>query len=400
MTRTLSAPDISTAAVAEVRDRFPTDPAAQRAIDRKFTRRQGPGWSPIGLDELTAAVHGLIAGQADAGTNVELRNSRWLTGGASKIQMAFDLVTDEHPEPRKLLLRMDPPESLNATIKTSEFEILRGVADALPSPEVLWVDDEARHLPEPGLICGFVGGVTKPTLATTGQVSGLGTDFGPALRAPLGDQLVAGLAALHTIDPRSWGSDALTVPTVGTTERAGWQLNFERQLWTLDSLDVSPIMELAANWLARNLPIMDRVSVVHGDFRSGNFLFDENTATITAWLDWESAHLGDRHYDLAYCAQDLFGHYDETGETFLVSGLVPREEFFERYSEASGLTVDPERLRWYSIFCGFSATVKTLATSMRIAQLGRSHQDVLLARLEGTVPILLGQLGRRLQEVL
>lgn len=58
MTRTLSAPGISTATVAEVRDRFPTDPAAQRAIDRKFTRRQGPGWSPIGLDELTEALRG------------------------------------------------------------------------------------------------------------------------------------------------------------------------------------------------------------------------------------------------------------------------------------------------------------------------------------------------------
>ncbi len=387
-------------AVATVRDRYPTDGAGQLAIDRKYERRRGAGWSPVALEQLTTAVQALITAELGEGTEFEVINSRWLTGGASKIQMAFDLITDPDSEPRHLLLRMDPPESLNATIKASEFEVLRRVADVLPTPEVLWVDDEARHLPEPGLICGFAPGVTKPTATSSGQVSGLGTNFGPALRDSLGTQLIEHLAALHTVDPSSWTSPALPVPAPGTTQSAARRLNFDRQIWALDKLDASPIMELAGNWLARNLPVLDRVSVVHGDFRSGNFLFDESTTNITAWLDWESAHLGDRHYDLAYCSQDLFGHYDETGENFLVSGLVPRDEFFQRYEEASGLTVDPERMRWYSIFCGYSATVKTLATSMRIAQLGRSHQDVLLARLEGTVPILLGQLGRQLKEVI
>jgi aminoglycoside phosphotransferase (APT) family kinase protein len=40
---------------------------------------------------------------------------------------------------------------------------------------------------------------------------------------------------------------------------------------------------------------------VHGDYRSGNFLLDEGSGRITATLDWESGHLGDRHADLAYC---------------------------------------------------------------------------------------------------
>lgn len=400
MTHSFSHADLPTAEeISAVRDRFPTDPASQRAVDRKFARRQGPGWSPLTLDELTAAVRDLLTAEL-GGTDFQIRNPGWLTGGASKIQMAFDLVTADAPAPRHLLLRMDPPESLNATIKSSEFEILRAVSHTLPTPEVYWVDDDARHLPEPGLICGMVDGVTKPARATTGQVSGLGTNFGPELRKPLGDQLITHLAALHTMDPTSWGSEALTVPAVQTTQSASWQLNFERQLWALDRLDASPIMELAGNWLARNAPVLDTVSVVHGDFRSGNFLFDESSATVTAWLDWESAHLGDRHYDLAYCSQDLYGHYDETGEKFLVSGLVSREEFFSRYEEESNLPVDPDRLRWYMIFCGFAATVKTLATSMRIAQLGRSHQDVLLARLEGAVPILLRQLGLHLAEVI
>lgn len=33
-------------AVATVRDRYPTDGAGQLAIDRKYERRRGAGWSP------------------------------------------------------------------------------------------------------------------------------------------------------------------------------------------------------------------------------------------------------------------------------------------------------------------------------------------------------------------
>lgn len=396
MTHTL-AEDRSAERLDDIRRRFPTDPAGQRAIDRKYRRRQGPGWEPIALERLSAAVEDLLASQLECAFHI--RNPRWLTGGASKIQMAFELVT-ANQAPQCLLLRMDPPESLNATNKSSEFGILHRLAGTVAAPQALWVDNEAEYLPEPGLICTFVHGVTKPSKATTGQVSGLGTNFGTDLRAELGEQFIQTLATLHTVDASGWVSEELPGAPIGSTDNARWRLNFERQLWTLDRLETSPIMELAAHWLARNLPEMDRLSVVHGDYRSGNFLFDESTAEITAWLDWEAAHLGDRHLDLAYCSQDLFGHYDESSETFLVSGLVPRDEFFDRYEQASGLEVDTDRLRWYSIFCGFSATVKTLATSMRIAQLGRSHQDILLARLEGTVPILLGQLGRQLQEVL
>ncbi len=382
----------------QARTAFPTDAASQRAIDRKYERRRGPGWTPIPLSRLSECVERLLSARVDY--PFEVRNPAWLTGGASKIQMSFELVTPTDPGGRRLLVRMDPPESLNATNKSSEFETLQAVRHAIPVPEALWVDDDAQFLPEPGMICGFVDGVSKPTAAIAGKVTGLGTNFGPRLRETLGNQFISSLAKLHTLDPSSLVSDALPAPRVATTDNAQWRLNFERQLWSLDRLDSSPIMEIAGHWLARNMPTLDQLSVVHGDYRSGNFLFDESTGVLTAWLDWESAHLGDRHVDLAYCSQDLFGHFDERGSSFLVSGLVPQEEFFDRYEEASGLTVDAERLQWYSIYCGFSATVKTLATSMRIAKMGRSHQDVLLARLEGTVPILLGQLGRRLEKVL
>jgi len=91
-------------------------------------------------------------------------------------------------------------------------------------------------------------------------------------------------------------------------------------------------MEIAANWLERNLPKVDHVSVVHGDYRSGNFLFDERSGQFTAWLDWERGHLGDRHRDLAWSTQPFLGHYSDDGKTYYVCGLIPQDDlpWFER----------------------------------------------------------------------
>ena len=382
---------------AELRARFPTDPSFQRAIDLKFDRRAGREWTGVGLDTMTAAVRRLVVDEC--GTEATVTGARWLTGGASKIQMAFTLVL-LNEEPRGLLVRMDPAETLNATIKTVERDLLDAIGGAIAAPQVLWVDQDARYFPEPALVCSMIPGVTKPTDTGTGQVTGLGTNFGGRLRATLAPQFVDNLAILHGLPADGMGTPALTVPEVGTTQNALWRMNFERQLWELDRAEECPLMDLAALWMENNLPVLDRVSVVHGDYRSGNFLFDEDSGRILGVLDWESGHLGDRHADLAYTTQPLYGHLAEDGRTLLAGGLLPVEQLFERYEEASGLSVDRDRLRWYSVLASYSAIVKTLATAMRVARLGRSHQDPLLARLEGTVPTLLRQLTHQLEEAL
>lgn len=388
--------------VEEVKRRLPTDPAAATAVDLRYTRRGGPGWTPIGLAELVEATTKFLVSRVDGPFTV--RDARWLTGGASKIQMGFVLDWTD-PErgavSDRLLVRMDPPESLNTTDKQTEFEIARAVAGVVPAPDVLFVDPRGTEFPEPTLIYGFVGGVTKPTASGEGAVSGIGTGFGgPELRAALAPQFVQHLADLHRLDVSGLGSDAVTIPPTGTTDTAQWRLNFERTVWELDRGQDFAIMEVAASWMQRNLPVADRVGIVHSDFRSGNFLYDEGTQEITAWLDWELGHVGDRHEDLAYCTHPLFGGMAEDGTTFLASGLLPPAELFARYEEVSGLAVDPVRIEWYSMLVTYSAIVRTLATPYRIARLGRSHQDILLTRLEGVVPLLTMQLVGHLEKVI
>ena len=104
-------------------------------------------------------------------------------------------------------------------------------------------------------------------------------------------------------------------------------------------------MEVAANWLERNLPDARprqrrprRLPQRQLPLRRGH------RGEVTGWLDWERGHLGDRHRDLAWSTQPICGHYAEDGVTYLVCGLVPLESFYAEYERVSGLSRRPERL--------------------------------------------------------
>jgi aminoglycoside phosphotransferase (APT) family kinase protein len=374
--------------IESIRARFPVDADTDKWLSRKMRHRAGPPYRHPTLDELGKQLRGML--DEVLGGEYELSGLRWLTGGASKVQIAFDLAwtDDAGPHAERLVVRMDPAEASNTTSREREAELLRAVADVVPVPKVFWLDADARWFAEPALIYSYVEGVTRPRDSAAGQVIGLGTDFGPRCRALLAPQFLQTLAAIHTADVERMSFTTMDVPRVGSTESAQLQLNRARRVWEEDRAEDFPLMDAAASWLQSHLPRLDRVSVVHGDFRSGNFLFDEASGRITAWLDWERGHLGDRHRDLAWLTQREKGHFAEDGTTYLVCGLIPLEEFYDRYEQASGLPVDRARLKFYEVLNCFQIITTTTATAARVAKLGKSHQDVLLARIKGVAPVV------------
>lgn len=380
-----------------MRSRFQTERETDELLVRKLERRGGPAYQRLGLDQLSECLHGLLSRRIEG--PFEVTDRTWFTGGVSKIQMGFTLSWNDSrrgPSRDRLVVRMDPSESLNTTSRRREFELLQLFDGIVPVPKVFWLDGDATWFPEPALIYAYVPGVTKPKQTETGKVSGLGTVFGARLRKLLAPQFMKHLAAIHTLDVSGRNFETMDVPEVGSTQGARWQLDRALRVWEEDRGEDYPLMEVASNWLQRNLPPLDHVSVVHGDFRSGNFLFDEASGQINAWLDWERGHLGDRHRDLAWLTQAAMGHYEDG--TYYVCGLVPMEEFFDRYEQASGLKVDHQRLDYYRILNGFQILVSTIATNYRVARLGKSHQDILLARVRGLAPSVALDLARMLKE--
>lgn len=377
--------------IAEIRGRFPVEAELDRLLVRKMKKRPDPPYEQITLEDMVERLERMIAAKVGAGVTVSRPN--WLTGGASKVQMQFDLVYSEGEVPSEtLVIRMDPSEASNTTSRGREAELITLFRGLLPVPEVRWLDEDGTWFPEPALIYTYVSGVSKPTNRSSGEVIGLGTDFGPDLRAKLVPQFFEALATIHTLDVSGREFRTLEVPEQGSVESARLQLNRARRVWEEDRIVDYPLLDVAANWLENNLPVLDRVSVVHGDFRSGNFLFDEKSGQVTAWLDWERGYIGDRHRDLTWMTMREKGHYSDDGKTYFVCGLVPLDEFNDRYEEATGLPVVKENMKFYQILNCLQVITTTMATSQRVAKLGKSHQDVLLSRLRGIGPVASSEL--------
>jgi hypothetical protein len=111
-----------------------------------------------------------------------------------------------------------------------------------------------------------------------------------------------------------------------------------------------PVITLACSWLRTHVPAGDGwpVVLVQGDTGPGNFMFD--SGRLTAITDWELAHWGDLHDDLAWML------VRDTLERF--SGL---EERLADYETASGFSIDPARLRYFRVLAQCRATIGTLA---------------------------------------
>ena len=278
------------------------DPHVEETIDLTLTRklaRRGvvvhtnPSASDI-QDRLTVFLGSRIQGE------FRLTNLSRLPGGASKEQFFFDIewTRDGERATDRMVLRMDPPASMVETPRSREFEVLRALGDTLPVPAVHWATEDVEDLGSASMICGYVGGTASPS-DTSANASGLGTTYGARLRPVLGEQFVAYLAELHRFDWSTHELPSFERPREGTTDAVDWRLGAWDRAWREDSFESHPTVAMARQWLWENRPTVDHVSLVHGDYRNGNFLFDEESGQITAVLDWELTYLGDRHHDLA-----------------------------------------------------------------------------------------------------
>jgi aminoglycoside phosphotransferase (APT) family kinase protein len=110
------------------------------------------------------------------------------------------------------------------------------------------------------------------------------------------ESMIRALAALHNADWR-----ALGLADFGKPDHY-----IERQVERLSrrppgpDTDAIPLLDALGDWLRRNLPRDETTTIVHGDFRPGNIIFERDGPRIAAVLDWELATLGNPLCDLAF----------------------------------------------------------------------------------------------------
>lgn len=389
--------------IAALRQRYPTEAEIDRVLTRKMQSRAASAYAPVSFEQMVGCLETLLSRKLDQ--PFAIRNARWMTGGSSKLQMAFELEWQglDGTQPRHvtpMVLRMSPAESIVETSRKREFEIINALADLIPVPVCYWEDEHMEIFPYPVLIFGFAEGVAKPSSDTSQQVTGLGINYGPRLRERVTDEFMRGLATFHTADVGALQLDSFEVPEVGSNAGILKQVNMWRRIWAEDRGEEEALIHLAANWLEDNAPALDHVSIVHGDCRSGNFLIAEDDGRITAWLDWELAVLGDRHQDLTWATSLAYSHMAEDGKTLLVNGMLPIDAFYAAYERATGLSVDPRRITYFRVYNAWVSTIVCMATAYRAARGGKSHQDVVLTWLNGIGGMLKEQLRQTLLEAM
>jgi aminoglycoside phosphotransferase (APT) family kinase protein len=327
------------------------------------------------IKELTTRLEGWLTEKL--GHPVRLNEVRQLAGGASRDTWALDAIISSGPEAGQhpLVLRRDLGGEIDdlALSRKQEFQLLEVAHEQqVRVPRPRWLCMEAEVLGTPFFVMDRLEGeavgrrvVRLPELAEARQ----------HLPRQMGEQL----ARIHRIridDPRLGslpGPDAGTSPVHTTLNRFAGQLR--------EAQEPHPVLDLAIRWLRQRPPDCPELVLVHGDFRIGNLMVGREG--LRGVFDWEFAHLGDPHEDLAWpCVRSWrFGQEDRP-----LGGVGDLAPFLEAYEQGTGRTVDRQAVRYWEILGNLRWAVgcirqtqrhlKGLAPSVELASLGRRTAEM------------------------
>jgi aminoglycoside phosphotransferase (APT) family kinase protein len=288
-----------------------------------------------------------------------------IAGGASRETWSFDATWSEEGQrvERGFIIRRDPPASLLSGNNDLEFELYTQLAGSgVPVPPVYWIERDGKALERPFFVMGRLPGASDARQLVTSP------EFAEA-RPAITRQKAEILARIHAFDPGRVA--ALEHPASAAASAAHEVARWERVMRE-DTLEPQPVLELAFNWLKRHLPPPPaRVTIVHGDYRTGNFLYDQSG--ITGILDWEMAHAGDPVEDVGWV---VIKSWRWAGDD-RVGGLCSRDEFIELYEGAGGAKVDRDTLKFWEVFANVKFATLFLTGTKAIIQ-GKTP-DLLLA---------------------
>lgn len=279
---------------------------------------------------------------------------------------------------RDLILRIGPPTGIFAPYKASpEFVTLTTLhGSGVPVPQVYWHSDESDAFGAPFFICDLVRGEAPIPWTHDG-----GPAFDEDMRKRLAEQFVTALAALHRFPWRGTPIEKIEgskdVAHAAAAQVDHWESRLAQ--WTKARV---PMLEWAAIWLREHAPVAPRISVVHGDFRIGNFLVDEGR--ITAVLDWEIVRLGDPIEDVGYICMQAW-----RGRSPYMCHLFNREELGERYGELTGLELDARAVRYWEAFGTYKLTVMHYGAQHCFET--RGYSDMRMAGMSAQIPRMLLQ---------
>ena len=272
-------------------------------------------------DALSTYLRGVLPGFAGPMSVLQFR------GGQSN--PTFHISTAE----REYVLRKKPPGKLlpSAHAIDREYRVLNALLDSgVPVPRVLHYCENDAVIGTPFYVMEYLPGriLRDPLLP----------DMDPAEREAIYDAMNDTLGRLHNLDWKAIGLEDYGKPDNYIARQVAlWSRQYEASR----TGDV-PAMDQLMNWLPENIPADDSTSIVHGDFRLENLMFDAEEPKVIAVLDWELSTLGHPLGDLAFnCMTYHLSCDNKLARGFVGADIVPlgipsEEDYVSAYSERTG----------------------------------------------------------------
>jgi aminoglycoside phosphotransferase (APT) family kinase protein len=263
-----------------------------------------------------------------------------LRGGAIQENWAVDVDLDggDMAGRHALVLRADAPSRVAAShSRQHEFALLRAArAAGVTVPEPLWCCGDTGVIGRAFYLMRRVAGVAAGHRIVKEPSIGGG-------REALAESLGGELARIHSIAPGSPAGDAL--PFLSRSSRDPGLDRVRLYRGYLDDLaEPRPVIEWGLRWLELNNREAGEITLVHQDFRTGNYLVDDRG--LTAILDWEFCAWGDPMSDIGwFCAKCWrFGATEREA-----GGIAARAPFYRGYEAASGRKIDSGAVHYWEV---------------------------------------------------
>lgn len=249
-----------------------------------------------------------------------------------------------HDGERAYVLRKKPPGKLlpSAHAVEREARITRALKDTnVPVADVIAECEDESIVGTPFFVMEHVDG----RLFWNVQIP----DESPETRSAIYDELARVLAALHAVDPAEVG--------LGDYGKVGQYVERQVRRWSkqyvASKTDEVPAMDTLMRYLPENIPAGERTTLVHGDYRLDNLIFDKNEPKALALIDWELSTLGHPLADVAYACMlyevELPKIGGLRGVDFETSGIPRESEFVEAYRRHGG-TADESDFVYFKAF--------------------------------------------------
>jgi aminoglycoside phosphotransferase (APT) family kinase protein len=191
------------------------------------------------------------------------------------------------------VVRRKPPGKLlpGAHAVDREYRVLAALGGhRFPVPKVHALCEDESVIGTPFFVMGLVAGriFWEAHLPSVSREQ----------RAAHFDAMNATIAALHNFDPGAIGLADYGKPAAFVERQVA---RWSKQYASDNDAGRIEAMDRLVAWLEAKLPPdSGRSSVVHGDFRCDNMIFDAEEPAVRAVLDWELSTLGDPAADFTY----------------------------------------------------------------------------------------------------